>query len=161
MSLKDISEFSPQELEQWSCLEQQLQTCGWQHPAGLLVQDEPTMEYVNQHLSLSLSYAALEQALLFSLEKANGTGLTLEIFFEDKGRSLLETIISFQDKIAPANFREYIQLILQQCPRINALLGLERDKSVPLTDGTIVRLEQLGGELPSPDPPTETSDAPV
>lgn len=105
---------------------------------GLWLNEEASMEYHSQDMSLAVGYSGNKDVIYLSIENALGIGVSLTIYFEDKLTQLLDAIISFQDKITSANYKMCIRKILQICPLTYADLDEE---------GVMLLLVDNGGDF--------------
>jgi hypothetical protein len=128
MPKKKITE---KELDEQSTIIQRLTGAGWKQTERGTVFKTANMEYQNKTMQLEVDYGYEKDSFYFSLYDHEGKGIDLIIYFEDKLKQLLDTVISFQDEISPNNYREYIRRILSVCSSTYLDMG---DETVPLVD---------------------------
>ncbi|MCP4359808.1 MAG: hypothetical protein GY796_17510 [Chloroflexi bacterium] len=77
---------------------------------------EASMNYDNGNVVLQVDYIAKNRTIDFKIGNYFGERILLTIFFQNKLREIVDTIISFQDEITTENYDEHLTEIVRVCP---------------------------------------------
>src|SRR3954453_7811587 len=120
-----LADLNDQQRSDREAVVETLERAGWEGTINQQIVDQgmpfefqASLEYDgNEQMSLMAQYDAEEPALELTIEAPRGE-LVLSIEPGGKLQQLLDLIVSFQDKISPDNFREYIDKILDVAPEV-------------------------------------------
>ncbi len=134
------SEMTVQQLEERQLIIDKLTSAKWQDLSvgdwfeqNLWAKFEATMGFKNNGVSLEIDFNSEQQYIRFIIQNLLSEFIMLIIYYQDKLEKLLETIVSFQDKITESTFEQYVREILRVCPT-TTYASIDDDTDAQLVD---------------------------
>ena len=112
-----------QQLEERETIAKMLSNAGWDGPLeqalfeeGRWCDSEASMMYKNENMQIELKYRADEKLIDLILMSNSEEGLAISIYYGNKIRELINTIIGFQSVITESNYKVHLRHIVKICP---------------------------------------------
>ncbi len=95
-----------------------LRGAGWAMAEGAETLDRAALVYANGQMSIELSQDDQERELLLTLAAPDGTELTVCPVYGAHLDETLDSVVGFQDRINPDNFRDTLRELVAACPEV-------------------------------------------
>ena len=137
-------EMSLRQLQERKLIVESFLSAGWRtysnenemFDEGLWVQREAVMEYAGSEVLLNIFYRADQNAIYISFQMLNESSVEVKIELDDRLSDLLVVIISFQDKVTIANYKDHIRSLIAVSKKIYVMD--EKENFVRLTDNSVI-----------------------
>jgi hypothetical protein len=117
------NDMTQQQLEERETIAKMLSNAGWDGPLeealfeeGRWCDPEASMMYENENMQIELEYRADEKLIDLTLISNLEEGLAISIYYGNKIKELINTIIGFQSVITESNYKVHLRDIVKICP---------------------------------------------